>query len=359
MNPQIATQPLITVQQAREAVEQELEAFYARQLARARAIDSGYLRLWQIARDVAMAGGKRLRPYLLLLAYQGAGGQNMAGARSAAAAIELLHISLLVHDDIIDRDLQRHGQPNIAGRYHPVYAGSGTADVGHYADGAALLAGDLGISGAYQLLMDSSFSGEERILAARLLADAIFDVAGGQLLDMEAGLQPPSVPDSLKIAQFKTSSYSFVAPLLMGASLAGADDTTVQALTAYGNALGVAFQLADDVLGLFGDEAVTGKSAKSDLAGGKPTFLMQQALARSGPAEREELAALLGSRTLTEAQAARARALVEQSGARQETERRIAAYAQAAREAADKTALQPEAIAALQDCIVRATERRR
>jgi geranylgeranyl diphosphate synthase type II len=277
----------------------------------------------------------------------------------AAAAVEMLHIALLIHDDIIDRDSTRHGQLNLSGRYQVVYKGEDAREAAHYADGAAMLAGDLGISAAYQLLLSSSFSPEKQVAAMRLLGDAIFDVAGGQLLDMEASLQDIQKPDSLKIAQLKTSSYSFVAPLAIGATLAGASAQTLQALAEYGDALGIAFQLADDILGLFGNESVTGKSTTTDVAEGKPTFLMQQAVARSSATDRAELLELLGDHSLTSLQLQRARKLVRQSGALEETERRIASYAEAAHAAAARAGLHEEAMHALYACIAQATRRDR
>jgi geranylgeranyl diphosphate synthase type II len=351
----VRTSPLVTLEQVRHDVDAILARFFDEHLLAATDVDPSYEKLWATMQRMYRAGGKRIRPYLVMLAYEGAGGTEAAGVMRVAAGVELLHMAMLIHDDIIDRDYTRHGQQNIAGTYKKTYHAA--PHTTHYAHGAALLAGDLALSGAYQLILSSSLPAGQRVLAGQLLSQTIFTVTGGQLLDMEGVMQPVTSVNSLKIAALKTASYSFVSPLTVGARLAGAEQSVLLALTRYGEALGVAFQLADDILGLFGDEAVTGKSSKSDIAEGKPTYMMQRALALSDELVRTELSAILGSKNLTDANVHWTREVVIATGAKREAEQLIETYAATALQAIANTGLTPDVHNALVALIALATRR--
>lgn len=330
-----------------------LDEYYREQLNAASRIDGRYGRLWQAMLEVHQAGGKRLRPYVMMLAYAGFGGAHYGGALSVAGALELVHSAMLMHDDIIDRDYVRHGAPNVAGHYLKWYEPSRQAE--HYANSAALLAGDMALSGSYQLVLDSKLSDADKITATKLLGEMLFVVTGGELLDAEATLDSPDASDSLKIALLKTASYSFVAPLQIGAKLAGADPSVHEPLRLYGENLGIAFQLADDMLGLFGDETVTGKSVTSDIEEGRPTHLVQRALAMAGPDARQRLLGLMGRGSVTAAQAEEFRHLVKTSGAGEVVEQEMRDYSRRSQEilgqlpvsASVKTALDALAQAAI------------
>src|SRR5690606_2950472 len=215
-----------------------------------------------------------------MLAYQTFGGEDYPAVLPVAVAQELLHVSMLIHDDIIDEDYLRHDTDNVSGIYVKRYARYPLAEGqrSHFANSAALIGGDLLISAAYQVLASARISEQQKQQATDLLGEAIFVVCGGELLDTESSFIDLSEIDALKIAQLKTASYSFVSPLLMGAVLAGTDQKTQTTLRQFGSALGIAFQLADDILGLYGEEAVTGKSASSDLRQGKRTYMLLKAL---------------------------------------------------------------------------------
>jgi len=343
----------------RVSVDNYIIEFYATEIARAEAVSPDYARLWQVLGDTYLAGGKRLRPYMVVLAFHACGGGRVEGdVLAAAAALELLHCSMLIHDDIIDRDTVRHGKPNVAGQYRGVYAAHlEPAKRDHLADSAALLGGDLLIMSAHRLIAESNFSAEKRLVALRLMNDAIFNVVGGELLDAESTTKTMSEVDSLAIARYKTAHYSFVTPFIMGASLAGADRDTLAILTQYGDALGVAFQLADDLLGLFGDEEETGKPATSDLREGRRTFIMQKSYELASPAACAELDAIVGTEVTLE-QLGRVRTIMRECGAYDATVAEIAAYAAKAEAAVKRARFAPEFEAECLTLIGRATERR-
>lgn len=314
------------------AVDQCINEFFERSISSAASIDPSYERFWKTLYGLIRSGGKRLRPRMTLLAYEAFGGKNSETIIPVAAAQELLHFSLLIHDDIIDRDYMRYGTANIAGVYKNLYAKHVTAEdnVTHYAHGAAIIGGDLMISSAYQMIASSSLSSADKMMAQAFLSRGIFEVAGGELLDTELSFMPYRQGDALKVARYKTAGYSFVTPLVTGATLAGIDNKQREALETYAVSLGVAFQLADDLLGVFGDEAKTGKSVSSDIREGKMTYMAECALAAMDDDEKKTFEKWFGNVDITDEGIAAVRELLESTGARQETLEMIGDYAKVA-----------------------------
>ncbi|HTJ73665.1 MAG TPA: polyprenyl synthetase family protein, partial [Verrucomicrobiae bacterium] len=270
-------------------VEAEITSYFESSIAQATQIDASYQQLWEVMYGLIRSGGKRLRPRLTLLAYEAFGGKDTQAIVPVAAAQELLHFSLLVHDDIIDRDFVRYGSPNISGRYKTAYGHfiKDEAHATHYANAAAILGGDLMLAGAHELIGGSGLEGAQKSKALSLLSRSIFEVAGGELLDTESSFVPYSSGDALKIARYKSAGYSFVGPLVTGASLAGANAKQLAALRVYAVSLGVAYQLVDDILGVFGNEDETGKSTTGDIVEGKRTFMAEYALSHMNDSQTE------------------------------------------------------------------------
>lgn len=283
--------PLLTLDVSKKITTRYLEAYFDGVHNQSRPIHPSYERLWQAIREIALQGGKRLRPYLVFVGY----GSLDERITPIAAAQELLHIALLVHDDVIDRDDHRHGAPNINGIYKSLYKGKASSqDESHYAYSAAILAGDLLISAAYELIsLADQVSLEDRRVAQQLLGKSIFDVAAGELMDTEAAFMD-EVYDPLTIYHYKTASYSFRGPLLSGARLAHLPENQISMLETYAMNVGIAFQLHDDYLGVYGEEEVTGKSASCDLREGKHTYLISHFMEHADAAAVQRYQALLG-----------------------------------------------------------------
>lgn len=299
-----------------ELVEQRLRRFFADAKLRAECAGPAYLELWE-ALERAAAGGARSRPRLVLLAYGGLGGTDAAAAASLAASYELLHSALLVHDDVIDRDLVRRGVPNVSGSYRTraLRRGAAAAEADHAGACAGILAGDLALAGAYRLLSSLVVPEAIRRKLHDVLDEAVFASVGGEILDVEYSRSQamPSLEEMLKTARLKTSAYSFEAPLQAGAILAQAPAPVCAALKSFGRYAGIAYQVADDVLGVFGEQQRTGKSRWGDLREGKRTALLSYAAA--GPAW-ESIADLIGSPALTAHDAERIRAVLIDCGAK-------------------------------------------
>ncbi|MEE2569961.1 polyprenyl synthetase family protein [Pseudarthrobacter sp. J64] len=297
-------------------VEDELQRFFSESKLRAVAVNAAYLGLWE-ALERAAAGGKRSRPRLVMLAYRGLGGTDFASAAQLAASYELLHTALLIHDDVIDRDFMRRGIPNVSGHYRSraLRSGAPARAADHAGVSAGVLAGDLALSSAYRLVGAIESPAAVRQRLNNILDDAIFSSIGGEVLDIEFSRAPqmPALQDIIKTAHQKTSVYSFEAPLQAGAVLAGAPEQAVTALTSFGRYAGIAYQIADDVMGVFGKESRTGKASWGDLREGKRTVLLSYAATRPG---WNRIAELLGSPDMSAADAESIRAELVSCGAK-------------------------------------------
>lgn len=316
-------------------IDQTLVDFFESSIAHARTIDVHYETLWKNLYALHSSGGKRIRPKIVMLAYSAFGGTDVDAVIPIACAHELLHFSMLIHDDIIDRDTIRYGVDNISGRYENIYGPfvSSDADRTHYANSAAIMAGDLMITSAYNLIATSSVPDDQKILAQRIMYQSIFDVVGGELLDTESAFRPIGSIDSLKVAHFKTASYSFVGPFVTGASLARATKAEIDILKKLAINLGIAYQLTDDLLGVFGDESKTGKSSSSDIREGKRTYLVEAAVKKLTPEQLPVFLAHFGKRDATDDRIDAIRKLIIETGARHDTELQIEHYTQTARTA--------------------------
>ena len=272
----------IDVMSSRKEINRRLKVFLANKIESSAKISEHYETLWRYIDESISSGGKRIRPYIVMLAYSAHikdKSPNYEVVYSVGLAMELLHNAMLIHDDVIDKDLIRHGVDNVTGRYIKLYSKDikDEEKVHHYANSAAIIAGDLLISSARTLVssclgMDQSVS----IKISELMDEAIFRVCGGELLDTEASFRN-SRASAKTIASEKTSSYSFEIPLAVGATLAGASESEIELIArAYGRTLGIAFQIQDDILGVFGNEAVLGKSTSGDIREGKHTYMVEQ-----------------------------------------------------------------------------------
>lgn len=275
------------------------------------------------------------------LAYDAFDGADTESILRIAAAQELLHFSLLIHDDIIDRDYIRYGVANIAGQHKLTYSQfvASKNDLTHYAHSTAILGGDLMLSAAHQLIASSQLPHDKIAMAQHLLSTGIFEVAGGELLDTELSFMPYKKGDALKVATYKTASYSFVSPLLTGAKLAGAGDEQCEVLREYATELGIAYQLTDDILGVFGNENETGKSAIGDIVEGKRTYLVEMALEAFSDSKKTVFMLAFGNPNATTLEIETAKGLLESSGARRQTEQKIATHLTAALDHLDTLAL--------------------
>jgi geranylgeranyl diphosphate synthase, type I len=296
-----------------------------------------------------VAGGKRIRPVLLLLGFEAGGGRQRGSVHGPALALELLHTCALAHDDVIDRAPERRGRPSIhhafAARHR---AADWSGDPLAYGEAVAILLGDLAFVQADELFLEARVPEGALLAGLRRFTLLREEVMAGQYLDLQAATSRTTDRElALTVATLKSGRYSVARPLEIGAELAGADPALIDGLRAFGDPLGRAFQVRDDLLGVFGEQEATGKSASSDLAEGKRTLLVAETAARLGPDDRALLEAGLGDPTLDAERAATLRQLMVRSGARDATEAYVRDAVAEARSVLGDLALPEEAHAHL------------
>ncbi len=356
-----------------------------------------------------LAGGKRLRPAFCYWGWRGAGGADCPQILAAAAALELLHAGALVHDDVMDGSDTRRGQPSLHRQFadrHAARRWHGSAQA--FGASAAILLGDLLLSWTDQMYQASGLPPEALRCGQPVLDLMRTEVMAGQYLDLlgqAAG--DGTVESALRVVEYKTAKYTIERPLQLGAALAHgaaragdtalphdaalpydaalahggafardaalagggafardaalAGDTTsaiAAAYAAYGLPLGVAFQLRDDILGLFGDPAQTGKPAGDDIREGKRTVLLAITGARASAAQATIIGRRLGDPQLDEAGVAEVRAVITGTGALAECELMIDRHVAEALSALDAAPIADEAKTALAELAVTATVRR-
>lgn len=263
------------------------------------------------------AGGKRLRPALLLLGHTAVSDDDVDAVLSPALALELLHTCALLHDDLLDDADTRRGRTTAHVSFAAQHVAKGWAgDADRYGAAAAVLVGDLAFVVADELFLAAEVPADRLLAGLRQFTLLREEVMAGQALDVQAAAARLTDRDlALTIATAKSGRYSVARPLEIGALLGGATAQDAAALAEAAEPLGRAFQVRDDLLGVFGDTDTTGKSAAGDLREGKRTLLVAEAMARLDGPRRAELQGLLGDPDLDESDVARARELLASSGA--------------------------------------------
>lgn len=324
-----------------------------------------------IASAVAtLQGGKRLRARFCHAGWRAVAHFHAQGAAETdalwdlCAALEIFQSAALVHDDLIDNSDTRRGVP-AAHRHleHQHRSLSWSGDAEPFGRAAAILLGDLLVAWSDDLL-EQSLSGLAQAPQVRgEYARMRRDVTTGQFLDIaeESAWQVNPVSEhaerALRVISLKSARYSIEQPLLLGALFAGADDAQQQALRRFGHPVGMAFQLRDDVLGVFGDQSVTGKPAGDDLREGKRTVLIAFAREQLDASARRLLDELLGDPALTADQVSAIQATIAESGALARVEELITAYAREADRALSGAPLDNAAVGDLRDLARAATVR--
>jgi geranylgeranyl diphosphate synthase type I len=301
-------------------VDARIEELLTAEIARWQAVDPDLVAPLTALRDLVMAGGKRLRPAFCHWAYVGAGGapEDDAVAR-AGAALELLHTFALVHDDVMDGSARRRGRSTVHRVFEDLHEADGWRGEGRrFGEGVAILVGDLAFVYADHLM------GEAPRPALDVFTELRLEVNIGQYLDLLGTARGRvDLERARRICRYKSGKYTIERPLHLGAALAGRLDDLAAPLSAYGEPLGEAFQLRDDLLGVFGDTSVTGKPVGEDLREGKPTALHAWAAGRATGGDAVLLSQRFGAADLTADEVGALQAVLESTGARHEVERAI------------------------------------
>lgn len=308
-----------------------------------------------------LAGGKRMRPAFCYWGWRGAGGSADLdeAALRAAASLEFLQACALIHDDVMDGSDTRRGLPSAHRRFAGLHRGAewlGSSE--SFGVGAAVLLGDLCLSWADEVLLTAEFPAAALSRGKAVYDEMRTELMAGQYLDLlEQARGGGSVDRALTVVRYKSAKYTIERPLHLGAALAGAEDSMMHAYSGYGLPLGEAFQLRDDILGVFGDPQETGKPAGDDLREGKRTVLVAVAVERSTPLQAAAIRRHLGDPGIDAVGVAALREIITDTGALEHTEKLITVRLEEALAALDAAGLEAEARRVLTELAYAATRR--
>jgi geranylgeranyl diphosphate synthase type I len=303
-------QLLSYIKQTTKQINYTLEQFAHKVKEETSAVSQHLVPLIEILNQ-ASEGGKRLRAILVVLGYEVYTNTFTEDILKPAIAFEIFQTAILVHDDIIDLSPTRRGKPTV---YKQLEA---TKNHSHYGVSQAICLGDIGMFLAVRLVSTSNFDSEKRLKAVNSFVNTLLYTGIGEMLDVELPyLQTvKEESDVLAIYLHKTAHYTITGALQLGATLGGATDEYLAHLAVYGNNLGIAFQIQDDILGIFGDEEQTGKSTVSDIEEGKITLLYLFALKKATVAQKSLLENYYGKGQISEEEANKIRKLFIDTGA--------------------------------------------
>lgn len=342
-----------------QRVNEALRAFLTQETATLVELGEELGPLAESATEFVLAGGKRLRPMFCYWGHRAAGGSDSAAVVRAAASLELVQACALAHDDVIDASDTRRGRPSLHREWEAAHRGRGwVGEPERFGTATGVLLGDLFLAWSDAMLARAGLD-PDAMARARPVWDLMrTEVMAGQFLDVvEQARGSSSVQRSLQVAALKSGRYSVERPLLLGVAIAGGGPEVRAALGAFGIDVGVAFQLRDDLLGVFGDPEVTGKPAGDDLREGKRTVLVALALERAGASQRALLEQALGDPALPDATVEQARCVFRETGAAEAVEQMIRERADRALQALVEAPLDPSGQAALRRLVEAALHR--
>ncbi len=350
------------------SVERTLAEYLERRSTDTLAIDPAFAQAATALTDFVLGGGKRLRPTFAWWGWRGAGGSPDGPAAAAVlraiSALELIQACALVHDDLMDASATRRGRPTVHVDFARRHAEAGwSGRPARFGAATAILLGDLALVWADDMLRDAGLSTAALRRATVPWQAMRTELLGGQYLDVLHQATGNATPRAaLQVDRYKTAAYTVERPLHLGAAMADATPELTACYRRFGADLGIAFQLRDDLLGVYGDPAVTGKPAGDDLREGKRTLLLALALERAAEQGRDaatrEIESALGDARLDDDGVDRIRTLLSELGAAQAVEQRIAALTGSALDALSAADIDEPAASRLADLAIAATRRR-
>jgi geranylgeranyl diphosphate synthase type I len=304
--------------------------------------------------------GKRLRPLFAYVGLIGASAQPNKELVSAIASLELIHVCALVHDDVMDASDTRRGAPSIHKSFEKMHVDNNlVGSSAQFGVASAILIGDLALIWSAQMLHNSGISSQDLIRALPIYDEMRVELMAGQYLDVyEQSLGTQSIERSLKVARYKSGKYTIERPLHFGGALAGASSELMHAYSNYGLPLGEAFQLRDDLLGVFGDPSETGKPAGDDLREGKRTALLAVAQERANSVQSAELKKQIGDPNLTPSMISDLQQIITDTGATSHIEMMIEELTSTSLTALKHDGISPDGKQLLTELAILATNRK-
>lgn len=291
---------LATLAEFKRKIDPEIEKYFEKVIREALKKNQDIADALKHSKKIIMSGGKRVRAAFMYYGYLAAGGKELKKVLKASVSIELIHLYLLIHDDIIDRDGKRHGIITLHEYYKKIGAGfSKSKDPCHFGISMAIIVGDTINAMGNQIISELEFNSKSILKALSILQSIMSITVIGESQDIHIENRgKASVEEILEMYENKTAKYTFEGPLHLGAILGGAGGKFLKHLSGYAVPAGIAFQIQDDILGVFGDEGKTGKPVGSDIRQGKYTILVAKAFEKSDPGQKKILASCLGNKKL-------------------------------------------------------------
>lgn len=305
------------LQHFKNEFDQELASVLDEGIAEVKKHDHFVAETLMYFKKTILAGGKRVRPIMMQYGYLAAGGKKRKEIMRSSIGIEMIHAFLLMHDDIIDRDDMRHGELTMHAKYRK-YGEKflSQEEAKHFGVSVGIIIGDLVYSMGNRAFFASNFS-PENIIRALTRSQEIVGMTGiGEMQDIYMEYRDKASEKAiLSMYENKTARYTFEGPLHLGAILAGGSDALMEKMTAFSVPLGIAFQIQDDILGIFGDEKKLGKPVGSDIGEGKLTLLAIVARRRAKGKDKKDFERLLGKKNITKKDIERFQEILRVSGA--------------------------------------------
>ncbi len=305
-----------TLADFKKKIDPEIEKQLDRAIKEAGKKDHFVANSLKYVKKITLAGGKRLRPALMYYGYSAVNGKEKNKIIRTAVSVELIHIFLLIHDDIIDKDNKRHNTDTINFRYQKLGRKLfPKEDSEHFGNSMGIIVGDMVSALGNQVIFNSEFRPELVMNALSKLQSVVSMTVVGEAQDLYIGYKgQASEKEILEMYKNKTAKYTVESPLHLGAILGGADDKTLESLSRLSIPIGIAFQIQDDILGVFGSEKKIGKPVGSDIQEGKQTILVSKAMENSKRAQKKSLKNILGKDDLTVQDIDNFRVIIKETG---------------------------------------------
>ena len=306
-----------TLRDFKARLDPKIAAYFDGTIDKARRDDGLIVEALEHVKTMTLAGGKRLRPAFMYYGYIAAGGSDRERLLDTTIAVELIHMFLLIHDDIIDRDALRHGVPTLHERYRAWgkrYLNLKNPE--HFGDSIALIVGDMLFAFGNDIIFTSGFPEKNLYAALSRMQKIVSQTVVGQARDIYIEYRgTATTQEILAMYEKKTARYTVEGPLHLGSLLAGGTPELAAALTRYALPIGIAFQIQDDILGIYGDELRIGKPIGSDIREGKITVLVAHVFEQADRKTKEEIRAILSKgKTLTVKDIDQFRAIIQEPG---------------------------------------------
>lgn len=307
---------LAELQVFKKELDREIEKYLDLAIKETSRLDKLVTESLKYVKKVILSGGKRLRPAFMYYGYLASGGKDIRRMLRTSMGIEFIHMFLLIHDDIMDRDNERHGLDSV----HYWFSKKGRTifksnDFQHFGNSMAIIIGDMVGAMGNQVIFDSGFDPDKVMKALSKLQSIISRTVIGQSQDIYIEYKRKATEDQImKMYENKTAKYTVEGPLHLGAILGGASEKTLGYLSDYAIPLGIAFQIQDDILGIFGSEEKLGKKVGSDIKEGKQTILVAKAKENGKASQIKELDYLLGNKKISQLEIERFKSIIRETG---------------------------------------------